>query len=126
MDRRASSPAPRGAVLVRLRLTDPADLDRLPPVPQPRTCSVTVNLVDVEALPLDELRSRGYRVAAFANARADAAPCADVLVPAPLATNDAWFGPLVAVAERVFALDLGPVRRVFADELAVHHAASGA
>lgn len=120
----AGVPAP-GGLLVRLPLGDGLDLDRLPAVPAPRTCTVTVNLTDADALPVADLADRGYAVGSFANVRADAAPCADVLVPAPLATNDAWLAPLVAAADRVYALDLGPVRRVFADELAAHRVLAG-
>ena len=112
-----------GAVLVRLRLAGPEDLEHLPTVPGPRTVTVTVNLVDPETLPLADLRARGYRVQAFANAQAESSPCADVLVPAQLVANDAWFDRVVRAAQRVYSLDLGPVRRIFARELAAHAAA---
>lgn len=125
-DRTRTAAALDGAVLVRLRLTGPGDFDALPAVPGPRRCTVTVNLVDVATLPLVDLARRGYRVTAYANVRAASSPCADVLVPAPLVANDTWFTALVRMAERVYALDMGPVQRLFAGELAAHEAARAA
>lgn len=86
---------------------------------------MTVNLVDPSALPLRELDALGYVVAGpFANPRSDEHPTADLLIPEVLRENDLFWSRLCTLTSRVFSLDLGPVRRVFAGELRVHEDAS--
>ncbi len=115
---------PPGALLVRVPVEPASRLLRLPRVPEGHTVTVTVNLTDPNALPAATLAHLGYRIVdRFANVRSLNEPCADLLVMPETRADGDWLTELTMMAERVFALDLGPVRKVFAEELAVHRLA---
>lgn len=114
-------PTPPAAVLLRLPVEGPAWVRALPPVPRPHTVTVTVSHPRLAAVPADDLVSRGYRIAGIA---AGGPLTVGVLVPDELARAEpTWFSELLRAAARAFDCSYGPVRAVFADELALHQRA---
>ena len=112
---------PAGAVLVRLPASGPSWATCLPVVPDAR--EVTVTLGRAELLPVDTglLRDRGYRVIGAASAQRPIGDVVDLLITEELRTSAAgYWARLLADAERVFDLSLGPVQRMLHAELALH------
>lgn len=114
-----------GAVLVRL----PADhrwAEVLPAAPGPVTVTVGhPDLLGDDAAALERaLDPRGYRIVGVASAARPIGAVVDLLVPRELReSHPAWWAALGRDAERIFDLDLGPVRLVLAAELALHERA---
>jgi len=119
-----ATPAPvptDGSVLVRVAAHDRTWARRLPPVPGGRVLTVTVGHPDLLPVDGDDLLLGGYRIAGVAAAHRPVGHNIDVLVPGNLRRGDAdWWEDLLAGAERVFDLRLGPVARVLAAELDLH------
>lgn len=118
---------PAGAVLVRLPASGPSWASDLPTVPDAR--EVTVTLGRAELLPVDTglLRDRGYRVIGAASTHRPIGDVVDLLITEDLRTSavDYWTH-LLAGAQRVFDLSLGPVQRMLHAELALHARAMAA
>lgn len=116
------------AAVVRIRVDSasawPAEL---PQVPDGHLVTVsTTSLADTAWSAA--LRSRGYVLVGVG--RAPLAPgddgVIDLVVPRALISSEpAWWARMVARAERVFVLALGPVARVFSAHTTAHEAAQG-
>jgi hypothetical protein len=116
-----------GSVLVRVAAADRSWARRLPPVPAGCVLTVTVGHPDLLPVPVDDLVGGGYRIVGVAADHRPVGWTVDLLVPAEVrAAHPAWWQQLLAGAERVFDLRLGPVQRVLAAELDLHlRAAAG-
>lgn len=123
------STIPPGAVLVRVFAHGLSWARSLPVVPGGATVTVTVSNGRLRQVPADDLVSHGYRVVGVSPGRPrGTGDVVDLLVPRSLQEgHPGWWADLLGRADRAFACDLGPVRRLLGRELAVHAAAlSGA
>jgi len=109
-----------GAVIVRLRARDRGWVHELPVVPGGRSLTVTVGRPDLLPVAVDDLVTRGYRLVGVTAEHRPIGPTVDVLVPAVLREDAAWWSQLQSLAERVFDLRMGPVRELLAAEIDVH------
>lgn len=110
-----------GDVLVRLPAADETWATTLPPLP--RGVVVTVTLGHPRLVPnsTQDPLGAGYRVVGVATEHRPIGPVVDLFVSAGLRdAHPEWWTALLARAERVFDLRLGPVQRVLATELALH------
>lgn len=113
-------------MLVRIPATGTDWAGRLPPVPGGRVLTVSVGDPALLGVPADDLVSAGYRIVGLVPG-GTATMRVDVLVPAALRTGEvAWWRALLAGAERVFDLRMGPVQHVLGPELAAHLAGRSA
>jgi hypothetical protein len=114
-------PVTDGDVLVRLPASDvdwPATLPATPP-----GHVLTLTLGHPELLPRagGSTLAVGYRIVGVATARRPVGPTVDLYVPATVREDHpGWWLAVLALAERVFDLRLGPVQRVLAAELELH------
>ncbi|GGI05106.1 hypothetical protein [Egicoccus halophilus] len=117
-----AAPAPEeGSVLVRVTARDRGWARRLPTVPEAAELTVTVGHPELLPVDVDDLLAGGYRIAGVAAAHRPVGRNVDVLVPLGLRErHEDWFRDLLAGAERVFDLRLGPVQRVLAAEIQLH------
>lgn len=109
--------APAGSVLVRILAVDEhGPAVPLPPVPHGDIVTITFggSHDDVMPLPLPP----GYRFAG--TVAAAPAGALDLLVPPRLRARTTWWRQIVDIADHVFDLRMGPVRRVLDDEVALH------
>jgi len=118
---------PHGALLVRVPVQGPTWALALPQVPE--GAQVTVTLGHPGLLPVDTgpVRARGYRIIGTASDSRPIGEVVDLLVEPGL--RDAaprWWRQLQTQAERIFDLELGPVRRVLHAELSLHAASLAA
>lgn len=116
---------PAGAVLVRVFAHGLSWVRSLPVVPGGTTVTATVSDARLGRVPADDLVAHGYRVVGISSARPrGAGEVVDLLVPREVReANPDWFRELLERADRAFDCDLGPVRRIMHDELALHEVA---
>ncbi len=123
--RTSAEPEMDGA-LFRLPVDRPQWAEAVPPVPAGHRVTVTFSDADVEAEHGDALVLLGYRVLGVVpSAPANPQPggYADLHVGEALLTSHRrWAGAVAALATRIWRLDHGPVRLVFASTIAVHGA----
>lgn len=115
---------PEGALLVRVPAQGSTWALALPELPD--GAQVTVTLGHPELLPLDTgpVRARGYRIIGTASDSRPIGDVVDLLIdPGLRRAAPQWWRELQAQAERIFDLELGPVRRVLHAELSLHAAA---
>lgn len=116
-----------GDVLVRVRVRDRNWAASLPAVPAGEPLTVSVGDPTLLPTPADDLVAGGYRIVGVASERASIGRSVDVLVPAALRHSyPGWWQRFAPLAERVFDLRLGPVRRILAGQLALHDHKLGA
>lgn len=114
-------PVSEGTVLVRLPAHGRGWVDTLPPVPDGTSLTVTVGHPDLLPVADDALARAGYRVVGVASEHRPIGLAVDVLVPASVrASEPQWWLDVLARADRVFDLRMGPVQHVLAAELAMH------
>lgn len=114
-------PVVDGSVLVRIPAHDRGWARALPTSPGFEPLTVTVGHPDLLPVPGDDLVAAGYRVVGVASEHRPIGFTVDVLVPADLREDHPrWWAEMLARAERVFDLRLGPVQVVLAAELALH------
>ncbi|MTV25429.1 hypothetical protein FTX61_08415 [Nitriliruptoraceae bacterium ZYF776] len=122
-----TGPPVDGTVLVRIPVSGRGWARALPPVPDGGTLTVTLGHADLAPVPVDDLVASGYRIAGVAADHRPLGAVVDVLVPPAVRdANPVWWAAVVAAADRVFDLRLGPVARVLAAEIALHQRASRA
>lgn len=118
-------PPPPGAVLVRVPAHGQGWAARLPAVPRGRVLTVTVGHDSLLPVPVDDLIAGGYRIVGVADTRRPVGDYVDVLVPGDLREGEpGWWQRLVAAADRVFDLRMGPVRALLGPEIDLHLTAS--
>ncbi|MDX1658469.1 MAG: hypothetical protein R3343_06585 [Nitriliruptorales bacterium] len=112
--------APTGSLLLRVPVAPTTPWPRqLPPVGGSTTVTVTVSDADDLSVPPDDLLGTGYRPVGVLDTTP--AGCVHVLVtPSLQRSQPDWWSQLLELADRVFDLRMGPVRRVFEDEIAIH------
>lgn len=117
----AAPTLPTGAVLVRLPAGEPDWPARLPALPDGEQVTLTLGRPDLLPLDTGPLRARGYRVVGAASEHRPLGPVVDLLVTEALrARAPGWWSEVLASAERVFDLRLGPVQVVLRSELLLH------
>jgi hypothetical protein len=113
-----------GDVLVRLPAPDRSWPRSLPAAPDGWLLTVTLGHPRLVPVDADRLDAAGYRIVGTASEHRPIGLVVDVLVPAALRTAEPdWWGLVLARAERVFDLRLGPVQQVLAAELELHRQA---
>lgn len=116
-------PVTDGDVLVRLPARDAAWPATLPAAPAGRVLTLTLGhpslLPGLESAALPA----GYRLVGVASERRPIGRSVDIYVPVSVRKHHPhWWRSLLNQAERVFDLQLGPVQRALAAELALHAA----
>lgn len=112
---------PPGSVLLRVVADDASWIERVPRVPAGHVVPVTVDRPELARVPVDELVARGYRVRATIPAPFDGRGSVDLLVlPRLRRDHPGWWADACFVADRVFDLEMGPVRLLFTPTLRVH------
>jgi hypothetical protein len=115
------------AVLVRLPVESSDWAAGLPPVPAGWRLTISLGHPDLQPIPHDALRARGYHVVGVATARAPVGRSIDVLVPGALrATEPGWWDQLGPRATRIFDLRMGPVIALLRNQLALHERGAAA
>lgn len=119
-------PVTDGDVLVRLPAHDAAWPATLPVAPAGHLLTLTLGhpslLPGLESTALPA----GYRLVGVASERRPIGRSVGIYVPATVRNHHPhWWRSLLNQAERVFDLQLGPVQRVLAAELALHAAVPG-
>lgn len=115
-----------GDVLVRLPARDAAWPTTLPAAPAGHLLTLTLGHPSLLPGPESAALPHGYRLVGVASERRPIGRSVGIYVPATLRTlHPAWWRSLLDQAERVFDLQLGPVQRVLAAELALHAGVSG-
>jgi hypothetical protein len=115
------------AVLVRLPVESSDWAAALPRVPAGWQLTVSLGHPDLQPIPHDELRARGYHVVGVATARAPVGRSVDVLVPGALrAAEPSWWDQLGSRASRIFDLRMGPVLTLLRSQLALHERGAAA
>jgi hypothetical protein len=112
---------PPGSVLLRVVADDASWIERVPPVPTGHVVPVTVDGPALARVPVDELVARGYRIRATVPAPMDGHGAVDLLVlPRLRSEHPGWWADACAAADRLFDLELGPVRLLFTPTLREH------
>lgn len=115
---------PARACLVRIAVRDRDWSRTLPVVPGGHRLTVTLGHADLTPGPDDDPVASGYRVVGIAADHRPLGFVVDVLVPVQLCLDHpGWWQRLSELADRVFDLAFGPVARVLAPEIDVHHRA---
>lgn len=115
----------RADLLVRVAVDDAAWAETLPPVEDHGTLTVTVGHPDLVPTSLGATCARGYRIVGVASASRPVGSVVDVLLTAEARAR--WpqlAAALLARAERVFDLRMGPVQAVLAPQIRLHTQAS--
>lgn len=114
-------PVTDGDVLVRLPARDAAWPATLPAAPAGHLLTLTLGHVSLLPGAEDAGLPAGYRLVGVASETRSIGRTVGIYVPARVRNDHPdWWRSLLYRAERVFDLQLGPVQRVLAAELALH------
>lgn len=114
-------PVTDGDVLVRLPARDAAWPATLPAAPPGHLLTLTLGHPSLLPGPRGVGLPAGYRLVGVASKERPIGRTVAIYVPAALRNDHpGWWRSLLHQAERVFDLQLGPVQRVLAAELALH------